>query len=97
MQLDKLEASLESKIIRKLTKQDGDVAMETNAMDSRISQLEHQFQQLQAMQSGTDAKVSQLQQHVEQQNKCLGEQLDTRLAEHMDRIEQLLCKRGRHE
>ena len=94
-----LEASMDKKL-SSFSKQAGDDAnMEssTSHMEARITQLEHQFQHMHTMQASTDAKVSQMQTQLDQQSKMLGDRIDEKLTEQMDRIEQLLCKRSRFE
>ena len=93
-----LETNLEKRFAQHIRKSpDDDIPMEQSAMESRLSQLENQFQHLQNAQLTTDAKVSQVQHQIDQQSKSLGDRIDQRMSEQMDRIEQLLCKRGRHE
>ena len=96
-QLAAMEASLDKKIQMATKPTDNDVPMETAHMESRIALLEQQFQQAQVLQQGTDAKVSQLQQQMDQQSKLLGDRMDEKLNTQMERIEMLLCKRSRHE
>lgn len=96
-QLAAMEASFDKKIQQMHKQTDGDEPVESAHIEARISQLEQQFQQVQAMQLGTDAKVGQLQQQVDQQSKALGDRIDEKLNTHMERIEMLLCKRSRHE
>ena len=96
-QLAAMEASLDKKIQMATKPTDNDVPMETAHMESRIALLEQQFQQAQVLQQGTDAKVSQLQQKIDQQSKLLGDRIDGKLNAQMERIEMLLCKRSRHE
>ena len=97
-QMANLETNLEKRFAQHIRKSpDDDIPMEQSAMESRLSQLENQFQHLQNAQLTTDAKVSQVQHQIDQQSKSLGDRIDQRMSEQMDRIEQLLCKRGRHE
>ena len=97
-QLATLESHLEKKLQQHIKKSpDEDAPMDTDVMETRLSQLEHQLQHVQRAQASTDAKVGQLQIHIEHQSQCLGEKIDQKMNEHMDRIEQLLSKRVRHE
>ena len=93
-----LESNLEKRLAQTLRKSpDDDVQMEQSAMETRLTMLEQQFQHMQSAQLSTDTKVTQMQTQTEQQSKSLGDRIDQRMSEQMDRIEQLLCKRGRHE
>ena len=92
-----MEASLDKKIQLAAKPHDGDAPMEAASMEARITQLEQQFQQVQVLQQGTDAKVGQLQNQMDQQSKLLGDRIDEKLNSQMERIEMLLCKRSRHE
>ena len=96
-QIAALEANFDKKLQMNARPTDGDASMDPTGMEGRIAQLEHQFQQVQAMQIGTDARVGQLQTQIDQQSKQLGDRIEEKLTEQMDRIEQLLCKRGRFE
>ena len=49
------------------------------------------------MQAGMDSKVNMLQSQIDHQSKVLGDKIDERMSEQMDRTEQLLCKRSRFE
>jgi hypothetical protein len=96
-QLAAMEASLDKKIQQIAKPPEGDSPMETASFEARITQLEHQFQQVHAMQVGTDNRVGQLQHQLEQQSQVLGDRIDEKLNSHMERIEMLLYKRSRHE
>ena len=96
-QIAALEANFDKKLQMIARPTDGDASMDPTGMEGRIAQLEHQFQQVQAMQIGTDARVGQLQTQIDQQSKQLGDRIEEKLTEQMERIEQLLCKRGRFE
>ncbi|CAL1134630.1 unnamed protein product [Cladocopium goreaui] len=93
-QIAALEANFDKKLQMNARPTDGDASMDPTGMEGRIAQLEHQFQQVQAMQIGTDARVGQLQTQIDQQSKQLGDRIEEKLTEQMDRIEQLLCKRA---
>ena len=71
--------------------------MDTDQLESRVTQLEKQIQQVHANQVGLDTKVNQMQCQLEQQSKQFNASLDQKLASQMDKIEALFSKRGRHE
>ena len=100
-QLASIEANIEKRILAavqsKATQPDADVNMDTDQLESRVTQLEKQIQQVHANQVGLDTKVNQMQCQLEQQSKQFNASLDQKLASQMDKIEALFSKRGRHE
>ena len=54
-------------------------------------------QQVQTSQIGVEASMSQMQLQLDQQSQHITHALDRKMSEQMDKIEALLCKRGRHE
>ena len=100
-QLASIEANMEKRILaaiqNKVPPQDADVTMEADQLETRVSQLERQLQQVHTNQVGLDAKVNQMQCQIEQQGQQFNTSLDQKLAAQMDKIEALFSKRGRHE
>lgn len=117
-----MEANIEKKLLANLGPKfnagDSDVTMDHGGLDSRVTQLEDQLQQIQrnqgafeqklcqvdqtimqvqTTQHGVENTVNQLQIQMEHQNQQISQTLDRKMSEQMDRIEALLCKRGRHE
>lgn len=68
-----------------------------SGVEAKVNHVELQIQQVQVSQHAVEANIGQMQQKLDQQSHHIGKTLDSKLAEHMDRIEALLCKRGRHE
>lgn len=66
-------------------------------VEAKVGQIEQQVHQVQISQHGVESTIGQLQQKLDQQSHHMGRYLDAKLAEQMDKIEALLCKRGRHE
>eukprot|EP00435_Cladocopium_sp_Y103_P014704 s3651_g3.t1 len=96
-QLAAVESMIDQKMQMVTKSTDGDANMEPGQIDHRITQLEQQFQHMQALQMNTDTKINQMQHQIDHQSKQLGDRIDEKLSEQMDRIEQLLCKRSRLE
>lgn len=96
-QLAAWEANLEKKLQSIAKSSEGDTSMEPSNIESRITELENKFHQVQHMQAGMDSKVNMLQSQIDHQSKVLGDKIDERMSEQMDRTEQLLCKRSRFE
>ena len=95
-QLASIEANIEKRILAavqsKATQPDADVNMDTDQLESRVTQLEKQIQQVHANQVGLDTKVNQMQCQLEQQSKQFNASLDQKLASQMDKIEALFSK-----
>ena len=68
-----------------------------SCVEAKVGQIEQQVHQVQVSQHGVESTIGQLQQKLDQQSLHMGRTLDAKLAEQMDKIEALLCKRGRHE
>ena len=97
-QLAAMEHSLEQKLLAAIhTKSDGDVAMDSTGMESRMTAVEQQIQHLQAGQNGLEVKLNQVQHQVEHQAQRFESSLDSKLQDQMDKIEHLLRKRAHHE
>ena len=77
--------------------QETDVAMDADHIESRVSQLERQIQQVHAQQIGMDNKINVMQTQLEAQGQQFNASLDMKLAAQMDKIEALFSKRSRHE
>jgi len=67
------------------------------AFEQKLCQVDQTVMQVQTTQHGVESTVNQLQIQMEHQNQQLSQTLDRKMSEQMDRIEALLCKRGRHE
>lgn len=68
-----------------------------SGVEAKVNHVEHQIQQVQVSQHAVEANIGQMQQKLDQHSHHIGKTLDSKLAEQMERIEALLCKRGRHE
>ena len=71
--------------------------MANDNIESRVSQLEKQIQQVHSHQVGMDTKINQMQTQLEVQGQQFNASLDMKLAAQMDKIEALFSKRVRHE
>ena len=98
-QLAQLEASVEKRVLAAIQAkhQDADVSMANDNIESRVSQLEKQIQQVHSHQVGMDTKINQMQNQLEVQGQQFNASLDMKLAAQMDKIEALFSKRVRHE
>eukprot|EP00435_Cladocopium_sp_Y103_P066284 s1305_g28.t1 len=98
-QLANMEASLERKLLTTLHAKtpEVDATMEPSALEERVSQLEHQLSQVQVSQHGIEHKVGHIQTQLDKQSQVFGQVIDHKLQEQMERIENLLIKRSRHE
>eukprot|EP00438_Fugacium_kawagutii_P027015 Skav232513 [mRNA] locus=scaffold1096:695968:701101:+ [translate_table: standard] len=97
-----IEASVEARVLARLQKNE-DAQMDCDA-DARISALETQMTQMQQEQQQHQVQTQTLQQKVENLGRQIshnGSQLkdhiDTQMRSQMERIEELLSKRAKHE
>ena len=97
-----LEASLNAKISQANKAQESsDVAMDSQ-WEQRVTTLESQVQQLTVAHQAHSQQTSIMSAQVAQlatkmQSHVIEQQLDTKMAEQMQKIESLLCKRARGE
>ena len=83
--------------ITRLEQQFNQVQTSQIGMEQKMCQLDHAVHQVQASQAGVEHGVSQMQLQLDQQSQHITHALDRKVSEQMEKIEALLCKRGRRE
>eukprot|EP00435_Cladocopium_sp_Y103_P021712 s1192_g5.t1 len=95
--LASIEATIDQKIQDKLQQAMPDDVPMANDPEPRLAAMEQQIAQLQAHSGSLDKKVDQIQRQVELQSTTFTNALDSKLADHMAKIEALMNKRSRTE
>ena len=92
-----MEADAFETRIARLEQQLGQVQAHQAGMESKLGHLDHSVQQVQSSQAGVESSVHLMQQQLDQQSQHITHALDRKMSEQTEKIEALLCKRGRHE